>query len=164
MDNIQKNYLKIFNFITKERIKSHVLYKTNITNLSEDEILNLFNQNKEKELILNRSLIGPHRDDLMFFFDDFNFKNIGSLGQMRIIGIVLKFIYIEYILQKTKDLPIVLLDDVLLELDEFHKNNVVEYLNMYDNLQTFECSTTKNLYKNLDIYNIISLEKYGKKI
>lgn len=100
----------------------------------------------------------------MFFFDDFNFKNIGSLGQMRIIGIVLKFIYIEYILQKTKDLPVVLLDDVLLELDEFHKNNVVEYLNMYDNLQTFECSTTKNLYKNLDNYNIISLEKYGKKI
>lgn len=64
-----------------------------------------------------RSLVGPHRDDLVFKLDDMEVRRFASQGQHRTFGMALKlakFLYLKSICNET---PILLLDDVFGDLD-----------------------------------------------
>lgn len=61
--------------------------------------------------------VGPHRDDVLFRFNDKPALKIASRGEIRSIILALKFIEVEILTQATDVSPIILLDDVFSELD-----------------------------------------------
>ncbi|HZU05511.1 MAG TPA: DNA replication/repair protein RecF [Chloroflexota bacterium] len=73
--------------------------------------------NRERELALGVSLVGPHRDDLDFLLDDVPQGTYGSRGQQRLSVIALKLAEVEFMRAETGERPLLLLDDVLSELD-----------------------------------------------
>ena len=60
---------------------------------------------------------GPHKDDLEFFIDEINVRNFGSQGQQRTAALSLKLAEITIIKEESGEMPILLLDDVMSELD-----------------------------------------------
>lgn len=70
-----------------------------------------------KEIALGMSMVGPHRDDLRFLVNGVDMGVYGSRGQHRTIALSLKLAEARFMLEKTGDAPILLLDDVLSELD-----------------------------------------------
>ena len=66
---------------------------------------------------MRQSVIGPHRDDLVFLINGKNVKNFGSQGQQRTVVLTLKMAHLEMIRQYSGENPILLLDDILSELD-----------------------------------------------
>ena len=85
------------------------------------------------------TLVGPHRDDLLVFFDKYKeLKFFGSRGQQRLGVLQLKLLELEYLRSKTEEEPLLLLDDVFSELDEGHINLI---LNIRDNQQTIITTT-----------------------
>ena len=70
-----------------------------------------------KEIAQGMSLIGPHRDELRFSTDDADLGIYGSRGQQRTAALSLKLAEASFMLGKTGEHPILLLDDVLSELD-----------------------------------------------
>jgi DNA replication and repair protein RecF len=73
---------------------------------------------RPREIASERALIGPHRDDLSITLSGMQSREFSSQGQARTLTLLLKLGVIELIESKTKESPIVLLDDVDSELDE----------------------------------------------
>ena len=91
-----------------------------------DEILENYKQalaeNYSEEYRRCQSLIGPHRDDIIFFINDRESTKFASQGQQRTIVLALKMAEIDIIKEKSGTSPILLLDDVLAELDDLRQN------------------------------------------
>ncbi|MBN2571690.1 MAG: DNA replication and repair protein RecF [Ignavibacteriales bacterium] len=84
---------------------------------------------REQELRRATNLVGPHRDDFLFYVNDYELKSFGSQGQNKTYQIALKFgqfFFLKDVLGKT---PMFLMDDVFGELDSYRANKISEYLN-----------------------------------
>jgi DNA replication and repair protein RecF len=72
------------------------------------------------------SLVGPHRDDFTFLLDDVDLNTYGSRGQQRLAVLALKLAEADWMHAEIGELPIVLLDDVLSELDPQRRGYVLQ--------------------------------------
>ena len=68
--------------------------------------------------------IGPHRDDMLFRFNDKPALKVASRGEIRSIMLALKFIEVDIVAETTGLTPIILLDDVFSELDAQRQTHV----------------------------------------
>lgn len=94
---------------------------------------------KEQEFRRGTTLIGPHRDDLLFFINGKEAQTYGSQGQQRTTALSVKLAELELIREETGEYPILLLDDVLSELDRNRQTQLIETIR--DKVQTFITTT-----------------------
>ena len=74
-------------------------------------------ETSDKEIEREQTLIGPHKDEIMFYLDDFELRRFGSQGQHRLFALSLKLAQLHYYSDELDDLPILMLDDVFGDLD-----------------------------------------------
>lgn len=111
---------------------------------------------EEKEIIRKASLVGPHRDDIVFILNGKDAKYFSSEGQQRSIIINLKLA--EYMLMKenTGEEPVVLIDDIFFDLDENRRTELLEVFNGM--AQVFIAGTEdKNLTKYFPEHTLINI-------
>lgn len=94
---------------------------------------------KDQELRRGTTLVGPHRDDLVFFINGKEAQVYGSQGQQRTVALSLKLAEIECIRQEVGEYPVLLLDDVLSELDRYRQTQLIQ--TFQDKVQTFITAT-----------------------
>jgi DNA replication and repair protein RecF len=80
---------------------------------------------RPEELARGQTMIGPHRDDLLFSADERNLGVYGSRGQQRAATLALKLGEAELMTQRTGDTPVLLLDDILSELDAERRRHLL---------------------------------------
>ena len=90
-------------------------------------------RNRERDMRIKSTSVGPHRDDICFMVGDLDIRRFGSQGQQRTAALSLKLSEIELVKKSINDKPILLLDDVLSELD-IHRQNYL--LDSIDDIQT----------------------------
>lgn len=110
---------------------------------------------REIDILRKMTLLGPHRDDLCFYINDVNIHKYGSQGQQRTSALSLKMAEIELVKKVIKDMPILLLDDVLSELDSHRQNQL---LNSIHHVQTLITCTGLDDFVN----NRFQIDKIGK--
>ncbi len=110
-----------------------------------DDLTSQFNLNLNKELEMQHTLIGPHRDDIIFKVNNQDCRYFSSQGQQRTVALTLKLALMEIIKEEVKEYPVLLLDDVLSELDN---NRQERLLGIVKNYQTIISCADINL--NLD--------------
>jgi len=86
--------------------------------LLQDSLEELLKINKQKDLILQRTTVGIHRDDLSFYMGEAAFKSEASQGQRKSLLFALKLAEWQVLKDKKGFTPILLLDDVFEKLDE----------------------------------------------
>jgi DNA replication and repair protein RecF len=101
-----------------------------------------FQDIETKEMERGSSLIGPHRDDLVFFINGKEVHTYGSQGQQRTTALSLKLAEIELIHNEVGEYPILLLDDVLSELDDSRQSHLLNTIE--GKVQTFVSTTSVN--------------------
>jgi DNA replication and repair protein RecF len=87
----------------------------------------------EKDYALRYTSSGPHRDDIKITLNGTDVRKFGSQGQQRSAALSIKMAEISQFEEETGEKPILLLDDVLSELDEGRR---VELLNAASGVQT----------------------------
>jgi DNA replication and repair protein RecF len=87
---------------------------------------------RQREIAQGANVLGPHRDDLAFFAGGMDISTYGSRGQQRSVALALKLAELDYIEQETGDQPILLLDDVLSELDEERRRDLLRAVHSLD--------------------------------
>ncbi|UJL46414.1 DNA replication/repair protein RecF [Virgibacillus sp. NKC19-16] len=102
--------------------------------------LNKFQEIQEKEIERGTTLIGPHRDDLIFYVNNKNVQVYGSQGQQRTTALSVKLAEIELIYNEVGEYPVLLLDDVLSELDHFRQSHLLNTIQ--GKVQTFVSTTS----------------------
>lgn len=95
---------------------------------------------QKRELYRGVTLVGPHRDDLQFFVNDYDVQTFGSQGQQRTTALSLKLAEIELIKQEVGESPVLLLDDVLSELDDYRQSHLLNTIQ--GDVQTFVTTTS----------------------
>lgn len=90
---------------------------------------------RKEELARCQTLVGPHRDDLLFLINGIDGRIFGSQGQQRTIILSLKLAEVELWQMEYGEFPIVLLDDVLFELDRTRQQMLLDKLR--ESIQTF---------------------------
>ncbi len=126
------------------------------SNLSLDRFDEYFN----KELLIRKTLIGPHRDEYHVFLnkESKSKKDIhiyGSRSEQRLGLFWLKISELKYLEVFFKKKPILLLDDIFSELD--HSNQKLIF-NLIGNYQTVITSTEKKLTKLINFSNNTSYD------
>ena len=105
----------------KEELKLY--YEPGIGNLEFEKALL---KNRERDIRMKSTSVGPHRDDICFMTNDLDIRKFGSQGQQRTAALSLKLSEIELVKEIIKDTPILLLDDVLSELDKHRQNYLLD--------------------------------------
>jgi len=72
---------------------------------------------RREELARGVTVIGPHRDDLALLANGIDMTTYGSRGQQRTVALALKLAEVGLMCHQTQEMPILLLDDVISELD-----------------------------------------------
>jgi DNA replication and repair protein RecF len=86
---------------------------------------------RERDLILQTTTIGPHRDDWCITMDGHDLTSFASRGQQRVCLLTLLFLEVSYLELKRGERPIILLDDVFSELDDAHREAFFKTLGSY---------------------------------
>ena len=119
---------------------------------------------RQEEIIRAQTLVGPHRDDIKFFINDFDAFSFASQGQQRTIVLSLKLSELDIIKEKIDEKPILLLDDVLAELDKTRQNFLLKSID--SDIQTIITSVDilsfeKEFLKDVKIYRVKDGKVYG---
>lgn len=94
------------------------------------EIQKKLNSNRREEIARGVTTIGPHRDDIIFQVNHLDMGKFGSRGQIRTAIMSLKFAEKDWLKEKSGEIPVILLDETLAELDQQRRNDL---LNSLDN-------------------------------
>lgn len=117
----------------------------------------MLEERKREEIQRGQALVGPHRDDIIFYINEQESTKFASQGQQRTIVLSLKLAELDIITQKTGEPPVLLLDDVLAELDDVRQNYLLKTIN--ENTQTIITSVDTLLFdakflEDVKVYNI----------
>lgn len=104
------------------------------------EFKSKFDTIKAKEIERGTTLFGPHRDDVIFYVNDRDVQTFGSQGQQRTTALSVKLAEIELIHSEIGEYPILLLDDVLSELDDYRQSHLLNTIQ--GKVQTFVTTTS----------------------
>jgi DNA replication and repair protein RecF len=74
------------------------------------------------------TLIGPHRDDIRIHANGIDLHLYGSRGQNRTAMLAAKLGEVDWLLKRTGDWPVLLLDEVLAELDRDRREDLLSRL------------------------------------
>ena len=99
-----------------------------------DEIMELVKSKRDVERSLGTTMTGPHRDRIVFIKDGVQFIPTASTGQRRLVALVLRTAQAVFYTQVTGKKPVLLMDDVLLELDPEKRKRLTAMLPDYDQL------------------------------
>jgi len=116
-----------------------IKYNSDYKDKCEEDIFSIYQKNYDKEVILGKSSIGIHHDDIVFLLDKQNIAEWGSNGQQKNAIFAFKLAEIKVINEKTSDNPILILDDLFSALDNNKIKNIVKLLN--NDIQTFITTT-----------------------
>ncbi len=105
----------------------------NMTPSFEEVLLNL-QQKRHIDCTMETTMSGPHRDRIKFVKDGKPFISTASTGQKRLVSLLLRVAQAEYYTEITSRKPVLLMDDVLLELDPDKREKVTSMLPDYDQL------------------------------
>ncbi len=105
-----------------------------IENFNEASILDYLYERRDNDKNNETSMSGPHRDRINFVLNNRLFVQTASTGQCRLISLLLRVAQSVYFTRTTGLKPVLLMDDVLLELDPDKRAKLTAMLPEYDQL------------------------------
>jgi len=160
----RKLFLKDFVPVFKDKYKSisndneevDITYRTDL----ESEKLSILLKNSlEKDMFLQYTSKGIHKDDLIFNINNYSVKKFGSQGQQKSLLIALKLAQFDFLKNQTNNNPILLLDDIFDKLDKNRVKQIINLVSANDFGQIFISDTdeerTKESIKEINNSNSI---------
>ena len=93
-----------------------------------EDLQNHLESHQRAELETAQCLTGPHKDDFDATLSGLSVKTYGSQGQTRTAAISLKLAQRELMKRESGEMPVLLLDDVLSELDPSRQDFVLNQI------------------------------------
>ncbi len=137
----------------------------------ESQLLNgdfekLLESSRPKDLVLQRTTTGIHRDEILFFMGNTTFKTEASQGQRKSLLFALKLAEWQVLKDKKGFTPILLLDDVFEKLDEQRMFQLLNWVCTESDGQVFITDTHSERLKmqleGIDVrFQMIELKELG---
>lgn len=126
-------FIPLFKSISGLKGEIKIVYKPSWKKgSSEKEIISYLENRIRKDLSFETTTSGPHRDNLIMLHDGKSFADLASTGQIRMVSLILRVAQSQFFSKRTGRKPILLLDDVLLELDSVRRESFLKALPDYE--------------------------------
>lgn len=162
LGKLSPHFKLIYKNLTHGKEETFYKYLSSIVieeGINPESIMNSFSQaiknSAKDEAKRMQSLVGPHKDDINFFINGRDTRYYSSRGQQRSIILALKMSLIDLYRLTFNQYPILLMDDVFLELDDERQRGLIDTLPL--NMQVFITSNGMigNLInRNVSVYKI----------
>lgn len=122
----------LYNKVSLDEKKLEVSYRPSWNcSMSEEEIILKLRDQRETDLKMNTTTSGPHRDRFVITDENGIFADSASTGQMRLASLIFRSAQAEFYRKQTGKDPVLLIDDVLLELDSAKRARYLQNLGSY---------------------------------
>ena len=101
-------------------------------------------ERRRDEIARGMTLVGPHRDEMRFVANGMDLGDFGSRGQQRTAVLALKLAQVVWMRERTREEPVLLLDEVLAELDPHRRRCLLTRIGQSD--QTIVTTTDVNRF------------------
>lgn len=98
---------------------------------SADDIVRILEEKRETDKLMLTTTTGVHRDRFVVKDSNGNFIQSGSTGQLRLCSLIFRLAEARIFTKKSSRKPLLLLDDVLLELDDEKRARFLDELDSY---------------------------------
>jgi DNA replication and repair protein RecF len=99
---------------------------------------------KPDEARFQTTLVGPHRDEIIFSLNGMSLKHFASQGQHKTFLVALKVAEFYYLQERCSETPVFLFDDVFSELDEYRSKKLLSVVESLG--QTFITTTSEKMF------------------
>ena len=124
-----------------------LLYPASAEELTESFYAKALAERERIDILRGNTGIGPHRDDLQLLLNGLSLRSFGSQGQQRSSALALKLSQLEYVRREIGEFPILLLDDVMSELDDSRRAQLLLFID--GRVQTFITVNDRELIPDL---------------
>lgn len=124
-----------------------LLYPASAEELTESFYAKALVERERIDILRGNTGIGPHRDDLQLLLNGLSLRSFGSQGQQRSGALALKLSQLEYVRREIGEFPILLLDDVMSELDDSRRAQLLLFID--GRVQTFITVNDRELIPDL---------------
>ncbi len=124
VERLEPLVIENFSFITDRNEYLTVKYRPGATNDFEQAL----HESAEEEARLRATVVGPHRDDILFLLLSRPAELFASEGQQRTIALAAKLGYAKFLEQEFGKPPILLVDDIFSELDPERRQRFISAL------------------------------------
>ena len=107
----------------------------------EEAVCRLLRENREDDIRMGFTSVGPHRDDLSLTLNKIQMKQFASQGQIRTAALSMKLSQMRILHDLSGEEPVLLLDDVMSELDRKRRACLIGEINDF---QTFITCADRN--------------------
>lgn len=110
----------------------HIVYRPSWGDCSTvEEVVEKLSNTLDRDIRMQTTASGIHRDQFIVMNHRVNFVHSGSTGQMRLSSLIFRIAQLQSYRQNTGKDPIILVDDVLLELDIAKRGRFLSLLDGY---------------------------------
>lgn len=134
----------ILDFYEKIALQKDAIDISYESQLLQNNFSQLLQNNLQKDILLQRTTSGVHRDDLNITMSNNSFKQLASQGQRKSLLFALKLAEWQTLKQQKNFAPILLLDDIFEKLDEQRMFNLLSWVCKEDDGQVFITDTHKD--------------------
>lgn len=127
-------------FVSLGREDVEMVYESQ---LDGEDFRTVINNAVDKDLVLQYSSCGIHKDELVLSLGGHSIKKSGSQGQQKTYLIALKFAQFEFIKELNHFPPILLLDDIFDKLDENRVEQIIKLVSENNFGQIFITDTSR---------------------
>lgn len=146
---------RLFESVAQHVAPLRISYRPSWT--SVDQAHDQLARQRHNDVRTGTTTSGPHRDRVRFELEQQDFARVASTGQARLVSLILRTAQAKYIIDSGMVDPVLLLDDVLLELDPEKRRRLVAALpDVQQQVFTFLPGEPYDSYRDTDtlIYSV----------
>jgi len=145
MDHFANRVQQGYDYIAGNHETTNIYYRSTLINQA---FITQLTQSRSRDILLQRTTTGIHRDDLEFLLNGSPLRTSGSQGQRKSFLFALKLAEYEVILEKKEISPLLLLDDVFEKLDHQRISRLISLICANGFGQVFITDTDRNRLEN----------------
>ena len=127
-----------YNYLADHAEEVSINYQTQ---LEQDDFSTQLKSSLQKDIALQHTSTGIHKDEFIFKLEKYPLKRIASQGQQKTFLMAIKIAQFEYLFRHKKTKPILLLDDIFDKLDDFRAKRLMELVSRHTFGQIFITDT-----------------------
>nr|NIV04320.1 DNA replication and repair protein RecF [Calditrichia bacterium]NIV72209.1 DNA replication and repair protein RecF [Calditrichia bacterium]NIV99128.1 DNA replication and repair protein RecF [Candidatus Saccharibacteria bacterium] len=139
---------RFYQELSQEVDRVKIIYRSNVPFRTGEDVVEVyrqqFEQKRAQETNYGATMVGPHRDDLLFLINGTIMKDYASQGEHKTFVIALKLAEFRYLQQQRSQSPILLFDDIFGELDSQRIQSMLNQLSQIG--QVFVTTTSRNFF------------------
>lgn len=132
-EEVNRVFSKLYSHVADQYFPIRFFYQSSLKGETEEEQIKEIEESRNFDLKMCTTTKGPHRDNFVFILDGKDFSKTASTGQKRVLSLILKLLQAKYV-EKCGKKPIILMDDVILEVDGEKRSRFLKYIDFHEQI------------------------------